>query len=54
MAEAITSTEYRQRLATQMTGGAPAKAIAFMSFGDGGHNTDLTPITPNHIAILPN
>jgi hypothetical protein len=30
-----------------MTGNAPAKAIAFMSFGDGGHNTDLTPITPN-------
>lgn len=47
MAEAITVTAYRQRLAAQMTGGAPAKAIAAMAFGDGGHNTDLTPITPN-------
>ena len=46
MAEAITVTAYRQRLATQMTGGAPAKAMAFMVFGDGGHDADLIPIAP--------
>lgn len=46
MAEAITVTAYRQRLAAQMAGSDPAKPMAFMAFGDGGHNPDLTPKTP--------
>lgn len=47
MAEAVTVTSYRQRLAAQMAGGEAAKPMAFMAFGDGGHNLDtLTPKTP--------
>jgi hypothetical protein len=46
MAEAITVTSYRQRLAAQMAGGDPAKPIAYMAFGDGGHNADLSPKSP--------
>ena len=46
MAEAITVTNYRSRLAMQMAGGPPAKPMAFMAFGDGGANPDFTPIAP--------
>lgn len=47
MAEAITVTAYRHTLAAQMSGGAAAKPMAYMAFGDGGHNADLTPKTPS-------
>lgn len=38
MAEAVTLTSYRKRLAKQASGGPAAPAIAFMAFGDGGHD----------------
>jgi len=47
MAEAVTAHDYRQRLARQAQDGTPVKKIAFMAFGDGGHNADLTPKAPN-------
>lgn len=47
MAEAITVNGYRRRLASAMAGGAPVKKIAFMAFGDGGHNSDLTAKAPD-------
>lgn len=46
MAEAITVDSYRQRIAARMAGGAPLAQAAFMAFGDGGHNADLTPKAP--------
>jgi len=46
MAEAITVTEYRKRLALMMANGTPVQEMAYMSFGDGGHDADLKPITP--------
>ncbi|MGO2878522.1 MAG: phage tail-collar fiber domain-containing protein [Halomonas sp.] len=47
MAEAITVNSYRRRLASTMAGGAPVKKVAFMAFGDGGHNADLTAKSPD-------
>ena len=41
MAEAITVNSFRERLATQMSGGAVSKPIRFMAFGDGGHDAFL-------------
>ncbi|WMC11776.1 hypothetical protein PU634_05255 [Oceanimonas pelagia] len=38
MAEAVTLLSYRRRLAAQAAGGAAVPKIAFMAFGDGGHN----------------
>lgn len=46
MAEAITVTKYRERLARMMVDGTPVQEMAFMAFGDGGHGDDLKPITP--------
>jgi phage-related tail fiber protein len=50
MAEAITLNSYRQRIAAAMTGGAPLSPVAFMAFGDGGHNPDGTPKPPLNTA----
>lgn len=47
MAEAITVNSYRRRLASTMAGGATVKKIAYMAFGDGGHNADLTAKAPS-------
>jgi len=47
MAEAITVKGYRQRLATAMAGGAAIKKVAFIAFGDGGHNPDFTAKAPS-------
>lgn len=38
MAEAVTALSYRQRLAKQAAGGPAVPKIAFMAFGDGGHD----------------
>lgn len=38
MAEAITVNRYRQRLAQAMAGSVQLKPLAFMAFGDGGHD----------------
>jgi len=50
MAEAVVANIYRQRLAARLAGGAPVAPIAFMAFGDGGHNADLTPKAPSAAA----
>jgi hypothetical protein len=42
MSDAITLDAFRARLAAHMAGEAPAPAVAFMAFGDGGHNADGT------------
>ncbi len=42
MSEAITTDGYRQRLAAHKAGISTAKKIAFMAFGNGGHNGDNT------------
>lgn len=47
MAEAVTATSYRERLARQAHDGTPVARIFYMAFGDGGHNADLTPKPPN-------
>ena len=50
MAEAITVNAYRQRIAARMAGGASLAPIAYMAFGDGGHNPDMTPKPPSSSA----
>jgi phage-related tail fiber protein len=50
MAEAITVDSYRQRIAARMANGANLAHAAYMAFGDGGHNADLTPKTPSRAA----
>lgn len=50
MAEAITVDSYRQRIAARMANGAALAHAAYMAFGDGGHNADLTPKAPSKTA----
>jgi phage-related tail fiber protein len=50
MAEAVVINAYRQRVAARMAGGAQLAQIAYMAFGDGGHNADLTPKPPSSSA----
>ena len=47
MAEAVVVNTYRQRIAGRMAGGAQLAPVAYMAFGDGGHNADLTPKAPS-------
>lgn len=47
MAEAITVNAYRARLAKAMAGGPPIAQAAYMAFGDGGHNADLSAKVPS-------
>lgn len=55
MAEAITVDAYRKRLAGRMANGnAPLHAIAFMAFGDGGHNPDMSAKSPSAAATALN
>lgn len=53
MAESVVINAYRQRLASRMAGGAPVQIspIAYMAFGDGGHNSDLSPKSPSSGAV---
>ncbi|MGL5225022.1 MAG: phage tail protein [Aeromonas sp.] len=39
MAEAVTLLAYRRRLAAQAAAGTQVAKIAYMAFGDGGHDT---------------
>ncbi|MGL5289806.1 MAG: phage tail protein [Aeromonas sp.] len=39
MAEAVTLLSYRQRLAAQAASGSQVAKIAYMAFGDGGHDS---------------
>lgn len=50
MAEAITVDAYRKRMAKHMADGTALPAIAYMAFGDGGHNADMTPKPPSSTA----
>lgn len=43
MSEAVTVNGFRQRLAAHMAGVATLAPIAYVAFGDGGHNADMTP-----------
>lgn len=47
MAEAVTANAYRKRVAKHMADGSVLPPIAFIAFGDGGHNADLSPKAPN-------
>jgi len=47
MSEATTCNAYRQRLAKNQYNGTAAPQAMYMAFGDGGHNVDGTPKTPN-------
>ena len=51
MAEAITVDAYRKRLAKHMADNTALPPIAFMAFGDAGHNADLTPKPPSAAAL---
>ena len=51
MAEAITLDAYRKRLAKHMADNTALPPIAYMAFGDGGHNADLTPKAPSAGAV---
>lgn len=50
MAEAITVDAYRKRIAKHMADNSALPPIAYMAFGDGGHNADLTPKAPSATA----
>ena len=47
MANAITTYDFRKRLARHFMDGTALPKLKYMAFGDGGHNTDGTPITPD-------
>ena len=47
MSEAIIVTNFRSRLAKQACDGTAVPKLAYMAFGDGGHNSDLTAKTPD-------
>ena len=47
MSEAIVVTNFRRRLAKQACEGTAVPKLAYMAFGDGGHNGDLTAKTPD-------
>ena len=51
MSETVTSNAYRRRIAKHMADNSPLPPFGFMSFGDGGHNPDLTPKAPNPEAV---
>lgn len=43
MPEAVVADSYRRRVAAHMAGTGVLKPIAFIAYGDGGHNLDNTP-----------
>ncbi len=47
MSEATTTNSFRQRLARHHYDGTALPQVAQMAFGDGGHNPDGSPKTPN-------
>lgn len=47
MSEATTTNSFRQRLARHHYDGTVLPQVAQMAFGDGGHNPDDSPKTPN-------
>lgn len=47
MSEATTTNSFRQRLARTHYDGTVLPKVAQMAFGDGGHNPDGTPKTPD-------
>jgi phage-related tail fiber protein len=46
MAEAITTNDYRRKMAAAMAAGAVLAPITHMAFGDGGHNTGTLEAIP--------
>lgn len=47
MAEAVTTIEFRQRLAKHFCDDSALPKLGFMAFGDGGHMADGTAKTPD-------
>lgn len=47
MAEAIVTTQFRQRLAKRFCDNSALPRLGFMAFGDGGHTADGTAKTPS-------
>jgi len=47
MANAVTTYDFRKRLAKHFMDGTPLPKLKYMAFGDGGHNTDGEPIPPD-------
>ena len=47
MAEAVTTYDFRKRLARHFYNGALLPQVAQMAFGDGGHGSDGNPISPD-------
>jgi len=47
VAETIQANAYRRRIAKHMADNSPLPPFAFIAFGDGGHNADLTPKVPD-------
>jgi phage-related tail fiber protein len=47
MAEAVVTEAHRKRMAAHMATNASLPPVGYMAFGDGGHNTDLTPKAPS-------
>ncbi|WP_198468959.1 phage tail protein [Acetomicrobium sp. S15 = DSM 107314] len=43
MAEAVVINRFREKIARHMYNESPLPRIRFMAFGDGGHNSDLSP-----------
>ncbi|MGL5947916.1 MAG: phage tail protein [Aeromonas sp.] len=46
MAEAVVLQAYRRRMAAHAAGGEPCAPIAFMAFGDGGHDPQSQVVLP--------
>lgn len=47
MAEAVTTYDFRKRLATHFYNGQTLPQITQMAFGDGGHDSNGDPISPD-------
>lgn len=45
--EAVVLKQFREKLAAHMAGNAVLKPIAYMAFGDGGHDADNEAIPPS-------
>ena len=50
MAEGVVVKSFRQKIADHLAGTGQIGELKYMAFGDGGHNSDLTPNTPNETA----
>jgi hypothetical protein len=45
-AEAVLLKSFRERIAAHMAGNGTLYPIKYIAYGDGGHNSNLQPISP--------